>query len=44
MTIQDSRLSVTGLVWVFGDSLNTDAMHPPDAMKLDLPEAAKTVF
>jgi 3-isopropylmalate/(R)-2-methylmalate dehydratase small subunit len=37
-------LRVTGRVWVFGDSLNTDAMYPPDAMKLDLPEAAKRVF
>jgi 3-isopropylmalate/(R)-2-methylmalate dehydratase small subunit len=35
---------VTGGVWVFGDSLNTDAMYPPDAMKLDIPEAAKMVF
>jgi 3-isopropylmalate/(R)-2-methylmalate dehydratase small subunit len=41
---QGSRLRVTGRVWVFGDSLNTDAMYPPDAMKLDLPEAAKMVF
>jgi len=37
-------LKVTGRVWVFGDSLNTDAMYPPDAMKLDLPEAAKMIF
>lgn len=37
-------LKVTGRVWVFGDSLNTDAMYPPDAMKLDLPDAAKMVF
>lgn len=37
-------LTVTGRVWVFGDSLNTDAMYPPDAMKLDLPDAAKMVF
>lgn len=36
--------TVTGRVWVFGDSLNTDAMYPPDAMKLDVPEAAKMVF
>jgi 3-isopropylmalate/(R)-2-methylmalate dehydratase small subunit len=39
-----TELTVTGRVWVFGDSLNTDAMYPPDAMKLDLPEAAKMVF
>jgi 3-isopropylmalate/(R)-2-methylmalate dehydratase small subunit len=44
MTGQQDRLRVTGRVWVFGDSLNTDAMYPPDAMKLDLPEAAKMVF
>ena len=37
-------LCVNGRTWVFGDSLNTDAMYPPDAMKLDLPEAAKMVF
>ncbi|MFN3003747.1 3-isopropylmalate dehydratase [Mycolicibacterium wolinskyi] len=35
---------MSGRVWVFGDSLNTDAMYPPDAMKLDVPEAAKMVF
>jgi 3-isopropylmalate/(R)-2-methylmalate dehydratase small subunit len=40
----NNRLRVTGRVWVFGDSINTDAMYPPDAMKLDLPEAAKMVF
>lgn len=39
-----SDLTVTGRVWVFGDSMNTDAMYPPDAMKLDIPEAAKMVF
>jgi len=39
-----TNLTVTGRVWVFGDSLNTDAMYPPDAMKLDIPEAAKMVF
>jgi 3-isopropylmalate/(R)-2-methylmalate dehydratase small subunit len=38
------KLRGTGRVWVFGDSLNTDAMYPPDAMKLDLAEAAKKVF
>lgn len=37
-------LSVTGRVWVFGDGLTTDDMYPPDAMKLDIPEAAKHVF
>jgi 3-isopropylmalate/(R)-2-methylmalate dehydratase small subunit len=39
-----TNLKVTGRVWVFGDSLNTDAMYPPDAMKLDLREAAKMIF
>ena len=39
-----SRLRVTGRVWVFGDGLTTDDMYPPDAMKLDLPEAATHVF
>jgi 3-isopropylmalate/(R)-2-methylmalate dehydratase small subunit len=37
-------LIVSGRVWVFGDALNTDAMYPADAMKLDLPEAAKHIF
>jgi 3-isopropylmalate/(R)-2-methylmalate dehydratase small subunit len=37
-------LSITGRVRVFGDSLNTDAMYPAHAMKLDIPEAAKYVF
>ena len=35
---------VSGRVWVFGDGLNTDAMYPAFAMKLELPEAAKHVF
>jgi 3-isopropylmalate/(R)-2-methylmalate dehydratase small subunit len=39
-----TNLEVTGRVWVFGDDLNTDAMYPPDAMKLDLPDAAKMIF
>jgi len=39
-----AKLRVTGRVWVFGDGLTTDDMYPPDAMKLDLPEAAKHVF
>jgi 3-isopropylmalate/(R)-2-methylmalate dehydratase small subunit len=38
------ELTVTGRVWVFGDNLNTDAMYPPDAMKLDIPAAATMVF
>ena len=35
---------VRGRVWVFGDGLNTDAMYPAFAMKLEIPEAAKHVF
>src|SRR5258708_18255147 len=34
----------TGKLWVFGDDLNTDAMYPGFAMKMDPPEAAKHVF
>jgi 3-isopropylmalate/(R)-2-methylmalate dehydratase small subunit len=37
-------MKFTGKVWVFGDDLNTDAMYPGYAMKLDPPEAAKHVF
>jgi 3-isopropylmalate/(R)-2-methylmalate dehydratase small subunit len=36
--------TITGRVWVFGDSLNTDAMYPAYAMKMDIPDAAKHVF
>ncbi|WP_319449158.1 MULTISPECIES: 3-isopropylmalate dehydratase [unclassified Mycobacterium] len=35
---------MTGKVWVFGNDLNTDAMYPAFAMKLDPPEAAKHIF
>lgn len=37
-------LVITGKVWVFGDDLNTDAMYPAFAMKMDPPEAAKHIF
>ena len=37
-------LTMTGKVWVFGDDLNTDAMYPAFAMKMDPPEAAKHIF
>jgi 3-isopropylmalate/(R)-2-methylmalate dehydratase small subunit len=37
-------LRITGRVWVFGDNLNTDAMYPAFAMKMDPPEAARHVF
>jgi 3-isopropylmalate/(R)-2-methylmalate dehydratase small subunit len=35
---------ITGRVWVFGDSIDTDAMYPGFAMKLPIPEAARHVF
>ena len=38
------NLRFTGRVWVFGDSLNTDAMYPAFAMKMDPPEAARQIF
>jgi 3-isopropylmalate/(R)-2-methylmalate dehydratase small subunit len=34
----------TGKVWVFGDDLNTDAMYPGFAMKMEPAEAAKHIF
>ena len=37
-------LAITGKVWVFGDDLNTDAMYPAFAMKMDPPEADKHIF
>jgi 3-isopropylmalate/(R)-2-methylmalate dehydratase small subunit len=37
-------LAITGKVWVFGDNLNTDAMYPAFAMKMDPPEAARHIF
>jgi 3-isopropylmalate/(R)-2-methylmalate dehydratase small subunit len=36
--------AISGRAWVFGDALNTDAMYPAFAMKMDLPEAAKHVL
>jgi 3-isopropylmalate/(R)-2-methylmalate dehydratase small subunit len=39
-----TSLRVSGRAWVFGDGLTTDDMYPPDAMKLDIPEAARQVF
>lgn len=36
--------TITGRVWVFGDSLDTDAMYPAFAMKLELSEAARHIF
>ena len=35
---------LTGRAWVFGDSIDTDAMYPGFAMKLSIPEAARHVF
>ncbi|KZS64823.1 MAG: 3-isopropylmalate dehydratase [Mycobacterium pseudokansasii] len=37
-------LTFSGRVWLFGDDLNTDAMYPAFAMKMDRPEAARHVF
>src|SRR6202044_1143700 len=37
-------IAFSGKVWVFGDNLNTDAMYPAFAMKMDPPEAAKHIF
>ena len=34
----------TGKVWVFGDDLNTDAMYPGFAMKMEPSEAARHIF
>jgi 3-isopropylmalate/(R)-2-methylmalate dehydratase small subunit len=36
--------TISGRVWVFGDSVDTDAMYPAFAMKLDVPEASRHVF
>ena len=33
-----------GKVWVFGDDLNTDAMYPGFAMKMEPSEAARHIF
>ena len=35
---------LTGRAWVFGDSIDTDAMYPGFAMRLPVPEAARHVF
>ena len=43
MTTDDPH-RITGRAWVFGDSINTDAMYPGYAMKMEIPEAAKEVF
>ncbi|MBA0045112.1 3-isopropylmalate dehydratase [Mycobacteroides sp. LB1] len=37
-------MKFSGRVWVFGDGLNTDAMYPAFAMKMEPIEAAKHVF
>jgi 3-isopropylmalate/(R)-2-methylmalate dehydratase small subunit len=37
-------MKFSGRVWVFGDGLNTDAMYPAFAMKMDPPEAARHIF
>lgn len=38
------RWTITGRTWVVGDGVDTDAMYPGYAMKLDVPEAARHVF
>jgi 3-isopropylmalate/(R)-2-methylmalate dehydratase small subunit len=38
------KYELTGRAWVFGDSIDTDAMYPGFAMKLPVPEAARHVF
>lgn len=35
---------ITGRTWIFGDSIDTDAMYPGFAMKLGVPDAARYVF
>jgi 3-isopropylmalate/(R)-2-methylmalate dehydratase small subunit len=35
---------LTGRAWVFGDSIDTDAMYPGFAMKLPIPQAARHIF
>ena len=37
-------VAFTGMEWVFGDSLDTDAMYPGYAIKMEPAEAAKHVF
>ncbi len=37
-------VAFSGKVWMFGDNLNTDAMYPAFAMKMDPPEAARHIF
>jgi 3-isopropylmalate/(R)-2-methylmalate dehydratase small subunit len=37
-------LCISGRVWVFGNNLNTDAMYPAFAFKMDPPEAARQIF
>lgn len=38
------RWTITGRTWVVGDSVDTDAMYPGYAMKLDVADAARHVF
>ncbi|KAB7754131.1 3-isopropylmalate dehydratase [Mycolicibacterium mucogenicum] len=37
-------VTFSGRVWVFGDDLNTDAMYPAFAMKMEPAEAARHIF
>lgn len=38
------HVTFSGRVWVFGDDLNTDAMYPAFAMKMEPAEAARHIF
>ena len=44
MTAPADLHRITGRAWIFGDSIDTDAMYPGFAMKLDTAEAARHVF
>jgi len=37
-------IAFSGKVWVFGDNLDTDAMYPAFAMKMEPSEAARHIF
>jgi 3-isopropylmalate/(R)-2-methylmalate dehydratase small subunit len=41
---ENTARRITGRAWVFGDGVDTDAMYPGYAMKMDIPEAAQHVF
>lgn len=43
-TAPTDRHRISGRAWLFGDNIDTDAMYPGFAMKLETPEAARHVF